>query len=287
VRPLAALLALLLIAAAPAPLLREEVWLAPGASLTTAPAECLAHTNPQVEAGRALFRAPVLFGGPAARVGLSCEACHAGGGANAHFFLPELTDRPGAADVTSAWASKLRGDGVHNPAHIPDLMGVDAKRGFGPARTQTLEAFIGGVIVEEFQGPPPPPGAVESLAAYLRARAPQACEGPRPMTLAMAAQDVRRALEAAQGDLTSLLLYAAQDNVARIVERLPEAQFAGERRDFTLLAAELGALRGARAQAGWQEARAGWMARFDALVRRTARRERATYFHAATLERAR
>jgi hypothetical protein len=103
----------------------------------------------------------------------------------------------------------------------------------------------------------------------------------------MAAQDVRRALEAAQGDLTSLLLYAAQDNVARIVERLPEAQFAGERRDFTLLAAELGALRGARAQAGWQEARAGWMARFDALVRRTARRERATYFHAATLERAR
>jgi hypothetical protein len=125
--------ALLVLAAAPATpqLLREQSWTAPGETLAhnmiATPAECIATRTRETEIGRALFRSPTLLGGPAARLGLSCNACHNNGRANARFMLPELTDRMGAADVTSEWASHVRGDGVMNPVNIPDLAGVGAR----------------------------------------------------------------------------------------------------------------------------------------------------------------
>lgn len=269
----------------PSPVLRAQEWTAPSATLahelTSAPGECLARSDEAVETGRALFRAPVLFGGPAARVGLSCEACHAGGRINRHFLLAELGDAPGTVDVTSEWASKVRGDGVRNPVPIPDLVGAGARTTFGARRLPTLDAFVHGVIVEEFQGTEPPPAALAGVLAYVRALDPAACPaGPQTVTLAAAASDVRRALAAAAGAdpaTASLLLYAGQDGVARIVERLPRGAFAVDRRALAQLARELGDAR--VDPAGFARNRAAWDARFDGVIARIARRERRTYFN--------
>jgi hypothetical protein len=287
---------LVLGAASDAPLLlREQAWTARterlAHDLTHAPGECLASAGESVEIGRALFRSPALLGGPAARAGLSCHACHANGRATAAFMLPELTDRAGAADVTSEWSSRVRGDGVMNPVDIPDLADVAGRAAFGQAREPSLERFVERVIVEEFQGEAPPQQAFDGLVAYLRALSSNACEsGASPVTLAGAASDVRRALAAAESAdeaSASLLLLAAQDAVGRIVERLPAGKFGRERRSFEALARELGALRrAADVSISLAAAAPGWRARFDAAVARMAPRESRTYVDEATLRRA-
>lgn len=287
-RPILAASALLLCGGADAPalLLREQAWTPAGETLTHdlthSAGECLAFRSEPIEIGRALFRSPALLGGPAARAGLSCHACHSDGSINTRFLLPELTDRAGHADVTSEWASETRGDGVANPVPIPDLAGSGGRTAFGRGQLP-LDGFVRTVIEEEFQGPPPPQQAFEGVLAYLRALQLSECpSGPTPVTLASAANDVRRALAAALSadDATaSLLLLSAQDAVGRIVERLPPHRFGGERRRLEVLARELGAMRG-RDFAGDAPA---WRARFDGLVSRLARRERHTYFNAATL----
>jgi hypothetical protein len=283
---------LLLAAAADAPLLlREQAWTARGDAardMTLAPGECLMARTPGTEIGRALFRSPALLGGPAARAGLSCHACHANGRVNGRFLLPELTDRPGAADVTSEWSSQVRGDGVMNPVDIPDLVGVRQRAAFGQGRNLSLEHFVRSVIVEEFQGEPPPAQAFDGLIAYLRSLDAKACPtDPTPVTLASAAADVRRALaaaESADAATARLVLLAAQDAVGRIVERLPAREFTRERRRFEALSRELGALRGAEdVRAALATASPGWLARFDAATARAARAEQRTYFHEATL----
>jgi hypothetical protein len=281
-----------IIAAGPsAPLLlREQGWTAPGAEaahdLTHDPPECLAARSPEIEIGRALFRSPALLGGPAARAGLSCHACHSNGRVNARFLLPELTDRPGAADVTSAWSSRVRDDGIMNPVAIPDLVGLNARTGFGQAREPSLERFVGGVIVEEFQGEPPPAQAFAGLIAYLRTLDANACPaGESPITLTAAADDVRRALSASQAAdaaTASLLLASAQDGLGRIVERLPSARFARERRRLEALSRELGGLRSLSAAAR-ADALTPWRARFDAQIALLLRHERRTYFNPAQL----
>jgi hypothetical protein len=286
----AALCALLVAAAGPATplLLREQTWTAPGETLaydlTHAPSECLAARTPEIEIGRALFRSPLLLGGPAARAGLSCNSCHSNGRVNARFLLPELTDRAGAADVTSEWSSRVRGDATMNPVAIPDLAGIGARAAFGRARDPSLEHFTLSVIVEEFQGEPPPSQAFAGLIAYLRAL--DACPtGAAPITLAAVADDVRRALaaaESADAQTASLLLLAAQDAIGRIVERLPARRFARERRRMETLPHQLGALRAAPAARA--EALPAWRARFDAQLTRLARREQRSYFNQAQVQ---
>jgi hypothetical protein len=283
-------------AAAPsALLLREQAWTAPGEALahdlTHAPGECLAARTPQTEVGRALFRTPVLLGGPAARAGLSCNACHSDGGVNARFLLPELTDRAGHADVTSEWSSKVRGDGVSNPLPIPDLAGVSEHAAFGHTREPSLETFVRSAIVEEFQGEPPPAQAFDGMIAYLRALRMDACPAAESaVSLTGAADDVRRAVAAAEtadAATAKLLLLAGQDSIGRIVERLPARTFARDRRSYEALARELGALRNADdMSAAMAAVLPGWRARFDAAVVRTARRENRTYFNETTLRRA-
>lgn len=276
-------------------LLREQAWTAPeptlARDLTQAPTECLAARTTESEIGRALFRTPVLLGGQAARAGLSCNACHANGGINTRFLLPELTDRPGHSDVTSEWASATRGDGVANPLPIPDLAGSAGHATFGHTREPSLEAFVRGVIVEEFQGEPPTTQAFAGMIAYLRALRLRACpsDDVAPVTLATAADDVRRALAAAEGadaETAPLLLLATQDSVGRIVERLPAHAFSADRRRFETLARELGAMRGGDVHAALSAAAPGWRTRFDAAVAQVARRETRTYFNERTLARA-
>lgn len=281
-------------AAAPAAtiVLREQAWM-PGAearAFLEEPAECLASRERSVETGRALFRSPVLLGGPAARAGLSCNACHSGGRRNAQFLLTELTDRAGAADVTSEWASKVRGDGITNPIDIPDLAGVTQRAAFGHLRDPSLEHFVHGVMVEEFQGEEPSAEVMASVIAYMRALDQGECaRGMAAVTLASAAEDVRRAIAAADGasaETSRLVLLAAQDAMGRIVERLPARRFARERRAFESLSRELGAMRNGDVAANMETALPGWRVRFDATVARVARRERQTYFNERTLARA-
>lgn len=285
-------LAALIFVSAAAPsqiLLREQAWTpnADARAFLEEPAECLASRDIAVETGRALFRSPALLGGPAARAGLSCNACHSGGRQNARFLLPELTNRAGAVDVTSEWASKTRGDNIANPIDIPDLYGVTTRQTFGRLRDLSLEHFVHGVMVEEFQGQEPSAEVMAGVLAYLRALDEGECDrGVAPITLASAADDVRRALAAAErsdAPTARLLLMATQDAMGRIVERLPARRFAGDRARFERLARELGALRRDNVHALLNEATPGWRARFDAAVTRVARREQRTYFNEATL----
>ena len=284
-----------------APVLREQIWTEHSATLahdlTHAPRECVQRSADKaeqraIEIGRALFRSPVLLGGPAARTGLSCNACHSNGRVNAHFLLPELTDRAGAADVTSEWASKIRGDGVMNPRAIPDLAGVGAKATHGRLNDPSLEHFTHAVMTEEFQGPEPPPAAFAGVIAYLRALDPAACgSGEATETLAGGANDVRRALTAAQSTddprTASLLVYATQDAVGRLVERLPAARFATERRQLEDLSRQLWPVRDADAQVlpALKAMAPAWGARFDGMVARIAPHESETYFDEAQVRR--
>jgi uncharacterized protein (DUF4415 family) len=288
---LAALALAATLGAASPHLLRAQVWTADDAALahdlTHAPRECVGTLSPQAEAGRALFRSPGLLGGPAARIGLSCNACHSNGRVNVTFLLPELTNRAGAADVTSEWASKVRGDGMMNPRPIPDLAGVGSRPTHGQHADPSLEHFVHSVIEEEFQGARPSPQAFDDLIGYLRALDTHNCTGEVEITLRDAVDDVRRAVSAAQradAPTASALLLAAQDAVGRVVERLPEARFGRQRTPLETSSRQLGAMRySPDVRAALETGGPGWRARFDAIVAQIAPRERLTYFNDATL----
>jgi len=205
------------------PPLRAARWLAPGAdplrTLGAAPSECLAPPSDAearlaVEVGRAAFRAPLLLGGQAARAGLACESCHRAGRSNPQFHFVGVSGAPGTADVTSSLFSSHRGDGRDNPVPIPDLSGPKAKLKVDQAQSaRALEPFIHGLIVEEFDGPEPPPAVLAGLAAYVRALSPAACpaEAARAVSAAGLLDDARRAVRAA------LALQARGDGAAAIV----------------------------------------------------------------------
>src|SRR5690606_28706352 len=79
----------------------------PVQQLASQPVECVdlsgaPEHHALVEAGRLLFRHPVVLGGWAADLGLSCESCHAGGRAHAQFHLAGRSDAPGSVDLDLA-----------------------------------------------------------------------------------------------------------------------------------------------------------------------------------------
>jgi hypothetical protein len=225
-----------------APLLREMRWIAPETPraeivriLTTRPAECLAPPADtkideqiaiyeQIAVGRAMFSAPLLLGGQAARAGVSCAACHVGGRGNPHFIFPGVSGAPGTADVTSSLFSTRRGDGIFNPHPIPDLAADPPKISRDPA-SPALRMFIRGLIVEEFDGLEPPSRILDGLAAYMRALRSD-CGPPTPRTAAQEAGDAMTAFQSARNALTEgdtasahLLLGAARSALGRIDER--------------------------------------------------------------------
>ena len=152
-------------------------WTAPGselALLSTQTATCLAGPDDAlVLSGRALFGAPTLLGGQAAKAGLSCASCHINGRDNPHFLLAGVSAVPGTADVTNSFFSAARGNGRFDPVVIPDLA-MPGKVARDPD-ARALEAFVRNLIVEEFGGQEPTPAMLDVLATYVRAV--RACPG--------------------------------------------------------------------------------------------------------------
>jgi len=280
-----------LAAAAPPPEpppLRALNWLPPQAdavrALTTRPVECLARpTDPEtayrVEVGRAAFRTPLLLGGQAARAGIACESCHTNGRRNANFDFPGVSGAPGTADVTSFVFSSHRGDSLDDPRPIPDLGGpksrlkVDQAPGSG-----ALEHFIHGLVTEEFDGPPPPAGVLNGLAAYVRALSPAACAaGPEePVTLAGDLEDARRAASAARAalirgepDVAVVMMQAARSRLGVIAERFAGHALGRQRRTLAALDLDLAADL-AEARQSSERARTGidlWLSRLEEATR--------------------
>ena len=137
------------------------------ALLSAQPATCLASDTPLVRSGRALFGAPTLLGGQAAKAGLSCASCHISARDNPYFLLSGVSAAPGTADVTNSFFSAARGNGRFDPVAIPDLA-MPGKISRDPD-TRALEAFVRNLIVEEFGGREPTPAMLDALATYVRA----------------------------------------------------------------------------------------------------------------------
>ena len=310
--PPAALLALILAAAGAAalaagPPLRAVRWapadVDPVATFARAPTECLKPpADPaaalSVEVGRAAFRTPVLLGGQAARAGVTCETCHKSGRSNPTFLFPGVSGPPGTADVTDSLFSTHRGDGVFNPKPIPDLSGPKTRLKVAQdPQSRKLEAFIHGLITEEFDGPEPPKAVLDGLADYVRALKPAAC--PRaadaPVTVAGLMADTRRAIEAARGELARgdapaavLMVASARTRLGLIDERYSDPALAGERQALRAadrrLADLQARLREKDPQAG--PGLAGWLDSSRPLEADLAAKEPASLFNPARLTQA-
>ena len=193
-------------------ILAELAWAHPDADkirlLTKRPGECLREAADEeaaylVETGRAAFGSPLLFGGQAARGGISCGSCHIDGRDNPDFFLAGLSGDAGTADVTSSIFSATREDGVFNPAPIPSLVGVAGKERFGSRKpAASLHAFIESAVTDEFQGAPPPQAVTDGLAAYVAHLDPDFCPAAAEARTPFGdVADIRRTLEAAASSL--------------------------------------------------------------------------------------
>lgn len=220
--------------------LRALTWIAGGHeadALTTEPAACLALGGDrwQIDAGRALFNAPQLLGGQAARADISCASCHSNGRRNPHFFLAGVSDGPGTADVSSSFFSPARGNGRLDPKPIPDLA-LPGRISRDPENSQ-LERFLRGLIVEEFSGAEPSAAQLSALAAYVRALRP--CETERQQVRSLDGQLslLLASVQGAawfrdQGDRAGalVLLRGARHQLGLIDERLVRSSHRRERR---------------------------------------------------------
>ena len=222
--------------------LQALVWIALGheaAALTRQPATCLgdAESDPAVLAGRALFNAPQLLGGQAARAGVSCASCHSNGRRNPHFQLAGVSDAPGTADVSASFFSVARGNGRFDPKPIPDL--AQPGRIARDANSRALEHFLHGLIVEEFSGRPPGERALSDLAAYVRAVKPCSGRADEPVQLESpivlfrdSIRSAARAAEAGDRQTAAVLVAGARWQLGLIDERLVVGRHRAARNDL-------------------------------------------------------
>jgi hypothetical protein len=273
--------------------IKEAGWLAPGAlheGLTRQPRECAAAPRDAAQRrsaaiGRIAFGAPLLLGGQAARAGLSCASCHRNGRGNPDFLFPGLSGGPGTADVTLSLMSSHRGDGTDNPKPIPDLAGPAAARivDRDPAGG-ALERFIRGLIVEEFDGPEPPPAVLAGLAAYVRTIGPRGCgKGTAPVRMDSRLADVETALrlaDRADAATARLLIGAARSSLGAIDERFRLPGMEGARRRLREADLELRAILAGKGDM------AGWLRRWPERKRLLLSLERRSLFAPAVLRRA-
>jgi hypothetical protein len=237
--------------------IREARWVVASArfdALSREPAECLVRPKGEaaresVAIGRIAFRAPLLLGGQAARAGLSCASCHRNGRGNPVFAFPGLSGAPGTADVTSSLMSSHRGDRLDNPKPIPDLAGPPERLKISRDRPSgTLETFIRGLVVEEFDGPDPDPAVLSGLADYVRALDPGACRGAGRRIdlrerLDLVETAVRLAARTRQETTGRFLIAAARSGLGAVDERFRLPGLEADRRLLLRADAELRAAR--------------------------------------------
>jgi hypothetical protein len=272
--------ALLVAADAPRQIpIRDARWLAAGVPIERVnelPPECYrapadAKERRSAEIGRIAFRAPLLLGGQAARVGMSCSSCHRNGRTNSDFHFPGVSGAPGTADVTTSILSSHRGDGTFNPKPIPDLAGDPAKRivSRDPGK-RDLERFIHGLITQEFDGPEPPREALDGLANYVRAIAGPNCGTSEvDVTAASLLTEVDTALRLARDEpdraTARLLIGAARSNLGRIDERFQVTATETDRKLLDDADSELRALQDELGSRGertlWSKWNQSWPAR--------------------------
>ena len=281
--------------------LSEARWLADGASadrLLREPGECVAwpaspSLNDSARIGRAAFQAPLLFGGQAARAGLSCASCHRNGRDNPDFHFPGISGAPGTADVTASLFSSHRGDGKFNPKKIPDLADPSQRTIPHDLRDDGLRKFVRGLIVEEFDGPRPPATVLQGLLDYIRFMEIDECGDDAPITLAGSLRDVETALRLAEEEMAfskdeataRFLIGAARSMLGRIDERFSVPRLEGQRAILKDASVELGALQQSLA-GGWERPRwrrwsAGWPERRRQLLEAESR----SLYSKAVLER--
>jgi hypothetical protein len=178
--------------------------------------------------------------------------------------------------------SSHRGDGRFNPKPIPDLGGPRPALKIPQDRASgRLEAFIRGLVAEEFDGPEPSAEVLEGLAAYVRALRPDACgSGERRISLASRLALVEEAVElgaSSHGETRRLLLAAARSELGFVDERFTVA--GGEPARALLRGAdrELAALRAGEGEFG------DWRRRWPDRKRRLLRLERRSLFDSKRL----
>lgn len=215
-----------------------------------------------VEFGRLAFRSPEVLGGTARKAGLSCQACHAGGHVNAHFFIPELSDKPGAIDVTHALWNARSEDGRFNPREIPSLRGVAQKPRLGfDKRSGSLREFTRNVMVLEFAAAEPSALVLDALVAYQQALLPGA-HGMEAVTLRRDLADLARhlrvlALPLAEEDAEASDLAAAmiRGQIGFIHERFDGEALRGQQQILEQWSRELAAIAGLARNGQWPAAR--------------------------------
>ena len=228
------------------------------------PATCL---NPavapnQVRIGQALFNAPDLFGGQAARAAITCASCHTNGRRNAAFFLAGVSGKPGSADVSSSFFSLARADGRFDPKPIPDLA-LPGKIDHDPA-SGALERFIRGLVVEEFSGREPSSQQLITLASYVRAVEACSARTTEPRALASDLLLLSASIDGAISLLeqhdpagAAVLVKAARFRLGLIDERMAGNKLVALRKALLAASQRLAKLPVQRATL------AAWLAEFD------------------------
>lgn len=256
--------------AADRPLIQAMAWLDPAqhiAALTTEPRPITATQDQQIMAGEALFHTPTLLGGQAAKAGLSCASCHENGRDNPAFLFPNVSGKPGTADVTSSFFSSHRGNAIFDPVKIPDLTATGKIS--RAANSQELEKFIRDLIVEEFNGQEPTPSVLAALAHYVRSLSAGTGNDRVALTvesqLTAVDQAVLAAKEARQSDdlkLSHLLLASARHRLGLIHERYAGKRLSHQRSAIIAASRRLGELQDMSKGPDFTEALEKWESDF-------------------------
>lgn len=252
--------------AADRPLIAAMAWLDPDqhlVALTTQPQRLAAVEDQQMLTGEALFHTPTLLGGQAAKAGLSCASCHENGRDNPAFQFPNLSGKPGTADVTSSFFSSHRGNAVFDPVKIPDL--TVPEKVSRAADSRELEKFIRDLIVEEFNGQEPTPSVLAALSYYVRSLTAAPANTRIALTvesqLVAVDQAVLVAKQARQKDdskLARLLLASARHRLGLIHERYVGKALAKERHALVSASQQLGKVQEIEDNADFTQALNRW-----------------------------
>ena len=121
-----------------------------------------------VNLGDLAFNSNIILGGPARRAGMSCGTCHVNGAGNGKLYVPGMSTRPGNFDTTGPLFNPRAHNRARDPIRVPSLRGARLLAPYGnDGRIASLRDFVRNVIVNEFDGPEPPPSILDAIVAYI------------------------------------------------------------------------------------------------------------------------